>query len=46
MDHVLASGVSQDIIVAAGVGTKSPLMEEKIEDDRRFNRAVSFEVLQ
>jgi outer membrane protein OmpA-like peptidoglycan-associated protein len=39
-----AQGINRARLTAVGVGTKEPLREELTEQDREFNRSVSFRV--
>ncbi|MFC2173291.1 OmpA family protein, partial [Acidobacteriota bacterium] len=46
--HVLSNleskGVPARLLTGVGVGSSEPLLEERIEEDRKFNRRVTFDI--
>lgn len=44
LNHLIAKGVPRDRLQATGVGNSDPLRAENTEEDRQFNRRVSFRV--
>lgn len=46
LDLLADGGISRELLSISGVGNKHPLLKENSEEDRRFNRAVSFKIEQ